>query len=65
MREMLYHHLQRKDFSFDDFLNADNIQSLRNYYQDLKTQAADSLSAIKQVMPSFLQEQEAYQKLID
>ena len=54
-----------KDFSFDDFLNADNIQSLRNYYQDLKTQAADSLSAIKQVMPSFLQEQEAYQKLID
>ena len=54
-----------KDFSFDDFLNEDNIQSLRNYYQDLKTQAADSLSAIKQVMPSFLQEQEAYQKLID
>lgn len=53
------------DFSFDDFLNEDNIQSLRNYYQDLKTQAADSLSAIKQVMPSFLQEQEAYQKLID
>ncbi len=53
-----------QQYTQDDFLNPDNIQTLRNYYEDLQSQAENSVSAIKEVMPAFFQEQEDYQKLI-
>ena len=51
-------------YKASDFTNPDNIQTLRNYYEDLENQANNSVSAIKEVMPAFFQEQEDYQKLI-
>nr|WP_297935716.1 hypothetical protein [uncultured Lachnoclostridium sp.] len=51
-------------YTKDDFVNPDNIQTLRNYYEDLQSQAENSVSAIKEVMPAFFQEQQDYQKLI-
>lgn len=53
-----------QQYTQDDFLNPDNVQTLRNYYEDLQNQAENSVSAIKEVMPAFFQEQEDYQKLI-
>lgn len=53
-----------QQYTQDDFLNPDNVQTLRNYYEDLQSQAENSVSAIKEVMPAFFQEQEDYQKLI-
>lgn len=51
-------------YKASDFTNPDNIQTLRNYYEDLQNQAENSVSSIKEVMPAFFQEQEDYQKLI-
>lgn len=53
-----------QEYTQDDFLNANNVQTLRNYYEDLQSQAENSVSAIKEVMPAFFQEQADYQKLI-
>lgn len=49
----------------EDYLNEDNINTLRNYQQQLTNEAETSVNAIKDIMPAFLQSNQDYLKLID
>lgn len=46
-----------------DFINKDNITTLRNYQQQLETEVQTSVDAVKDIMPAFLQSNEDYLKL--
>lgn len=48
-----------------DYTSKDNYESMLAYYNQLKTQAETSASAIKDVMPAFFQANKDYQKLTD
>ena len=54
-----------QQYTQDDFLNKDNIDTLRNYQQQLSTETQTSIDAIKEVMPAFLQSNKDYLKLTD
>lgn len=54
-----------QQYTEDDFLNKDNINTLRNYQQQLSTEAQTSVDAIKEIMPAFLQSNKDYLKLTD
>lgn len=46
-----------------DFVNKDNITTLRNYQQQLETEVQTSVDAVKDIMPAFLQSNKDYLKL--
>ena len=46
-----------------DFINKDNIATLRNYQQQLETEVQTSVDAVKDIMPAFLQSNKDYLKL--
>lgn len=52
-------------YTKEDYLNKDNINTLRNYQQQLSTEAQTSVDAIKEIMPAFLQSNKDYLKLTD
>lgn len=52
-------------YTKEDYLNEDNINTLRNYQQQLSTEAQSSVNAIKEIMPAFLQSNKDYLKLAD
>lgn len=52
-------------YNKDTLLNEDNIKTLRNYYQQLKVEAEASASAIKEVMPAYLNSQKDYQSILE
>lgn len=52
-------------YTKEDYLNKDNINTLRNYQQQLSTEAQTSVNAIKEIMPAFLQSNKDYLKLTD
>lgn len=54
-----------QQYTQNDFLNKDNIDTLRNYQQQLSTEAQASVDAIKEIMPAFLQSNKDYLKLTD
>lgn len=54
-----------QQYTQNDFLNKDNIDTLRNYQQQLSTEAQASIDAIKEIMPAFLQSNKDYLKLTD
>lgn len=54
-----------QQYTQNDFLNKDNINTLRNYQQQLSTEAQTSVDAIKEIMPAFLQSNKDYLKLTD
>lgn len=54
-----------QQYTQNDFLNKDNIDTLRNYQQQLSTEAQTSVDAIKEIMPAFLQSNKDYLKLTD
>lgn len=49
-----------QQYTQNDFLNKDNIDTLRNYQQQLSTEAQASVDAIKEIMPAFLQSNKDY-----
>lgn len=53
------------EYSSSDFTNKDNIETLRNYIQQLDSEAEQSVSSIKDIMPAFLQSNKDYLKLTD
>lgn len=52
-------------YTKEDYLNKDNINTLRNYQQQLSTEVQTSVDAIKEIMPAFLQSNKDYLKLTD
>ena len=52
-------------YTKEDYLNKDNINTLRNYQQQLSTEVQTSVNAIKEIMPAFLQSNKDYLKLTD
>lgn len=52
-------------YTKSDFINKDNIATLRNYQQQLSTEAQASVDAIKEIMPAFLQSNKDYLELAD
>ena len=52
-------------YTKEDYLNKDNINTLRNYQQQLSTEVQTSVNAIKEIMPGFLQSNKDYLKLTD
>lgn len=49
-----------QQYTQNDFLNKDNIDTLLNYQQQLSTEAQASVDAIKEIMPAFLQSNKDY-----
>lgn len=51
-------------FKVDDYLNKDNIESLKNYVTDLEAQQELAVDDFKQIMSMSMQANKGYQKLI-